>query len=205
MRYRQFRISNFRGIQSLKLDLPLEPSVITLVGLNESGKTTVLEALNYSSFNPESLDALSIKGYSIKDPHTLIPIAKKSNFNGTTVIEVDVELDESDHKAISAFLKKELAATQVSVSDKFTITQRTVFTDSRHNSEKSRNTWAISIGIKKKGKRAFAQLKGEDWIKAFTHLKKLLPPIIYFPTFTLDIPEKIYLDSESSTSWRTCL
>lgn len=49
MRYTSFEIENFKGIRSLRLDLDSTPKsqVYTLVGLNESGKTTILEAIDY--------------------------------------------------------------------------------------------------------------------------------------------------------------
>ena len=47
MRYSQFKINNFKGGKEITLDLDKNQSkVFTLVGLNESGKTTILEAIN---------------------------------------------------------------------------------------------------------------------------------------------------------------
>ena len=48
MRFLSFSIANFKGIKNLTLNLADAPalSIYTLVGLNESGKTTVLEAIN---------------------------------------------------------------------------------------------------------------------------------------------------------------
>lgn len=53
MRYELFRIENFKGIKSTSLDLTslTGVNVFPLVGLNESGKTTVLEAIH--SFSPD--------------------------------------------------------------------------------------------------------------------------------------------------------
>ena len=46
MRFIRFDIQNFKGIKSATLDLvPAGANVFTLIGLNESGKTTILEAL----------------------------------------------------------------------------------------------------------------------------------------------------------------
>ena len=46
MKYGSFQIENFKGIESLKIDLQRQPHtpVTTLVGLNESGKTDVTPA-----------------------------------------------------------------------------------------------------------------------------------------------------------------
>lgn len=55
MRFSKFEIVNFRGIKSAILDLSKVPSeaVNALVGLNESGKTTILEAINHFRSNPD--------------------------------------------------------------------------------------------------------------------------------------------------------
>jgi AAA15 family ATPase/GTPase len=54
MRYVNFTIKNFKGIQLLTFSLENVPlsRIVTLVGLNESGKTTVLEAISqvYTEF-----------------------------------------------------------------------------------------------------------------------------------------------------------
>ena len=49
MQYIKFKVINFKGIQELEFDLsesPISP-IYLLVGLNESGKTTILESLSF--------------------------------------------------------------------------------------------------------------------------------------------------------------
>ncbi len=48
MRYKSFRIQNFKGIKdtTIRLDTIGGASVFAFVGLNESGKTTILEAIH---------------------------------------------------------------------------------------------------------------------------------------------------------------
>lgn len=67
MRYTKFNIQNFKGIQALTLDLERQPlsKIITLVGLNESGKTSILQAIN-----------LLQNGLPEKERHKLIPKKK---------------------------------------------------------------------------------------------------------------------------------
>jgi ABC-type polysaccharide/polyol phosphate transport system ATPase subunit len=69
MKYSKFVIKNFKGIKELTLDLEKEPKskVFTLVGLNESGKTSILEAIN-----------LFQEIYPTKDRHKLIPKSEKN-------------------------------------------------------------------------------------------------------------------------------
>lgn len=48
MRYTHFRIKNLKGIADVQLNLVTSPvmRVHTLIGLNESGKTSILEAID---------------------------------------------------------------------------------------------------------------------------------------------------------------
>ena len=54
MKYTKFIIKNYRGIDQVKIDL-LNDRVITLVGLNESGKTTIMEACELLQVHPNTL------------------------------------------------------------------------------------------------------------------------------------------------------
>jgi len=63
MRYLKFDIENFKGIESTSIDLNTQANkIITLVGLNESGKTSILEAINFLW-----------KEYGESEKHKLIP------------------------------------------------------------------------------------------------------------------------------------
>ena len=65
MNFLKFRIQNFKGIEDTTLNLNKVPSanIFTLIGLNESGKTTVLEALNFWSYSQESKDTIECLGF----------------------------------------------------------------------------------------------------------------------------------------------
>ena len=84
MIFTYFKIKNFKGIDEITIDLDKIPhlDIYTLVGLNESGKTTILEAINFFGYKQETLDPLELPRYSIDDVHDLIPISKRDNFNG---------------------------------------------------------------------------------------------------------------------------
>jgi len=97
---------NFKGIAHVRFEFNAHHrgNVYTLVGLNESGKTTILEGFNFSKYKSETLDPLNLPGYSIKDVHDLIPISRRSNFNEEIFIKSGYELDEEDINKISVFL-----------------------------------------------------------------------------------------------------
>ncbi len=126
MKFTFFRFKNFKGIEDETLDLSKNPesNIFTLVGLNESGKTTILEAINFFKYKSESLDVLELKEYEVKDIHSLIPINKRDNFNGTIWIEAGLELDEDDVINIKKeFLKKGIL---VSTIDKKSRTHKNI-------------------------------------------------------------------------------
>ena len=79
MRFARFEFKNFKGIERIEIDFRRLPNsnVYTLVGLNESGKTTLLEAINYFSYKVETLEPLQIDRYQIKDIHETIPIGQQ--------------------------------------------------------------------------------------------------------------------------------
>ncbi len=116
MKHTFFEVWNFKGIEHIKLDFNSHPNsnVYTLVGLNESGKTTILEALNFLTYKYENLDPLDLRGYSVKDVHELIPIAKRSNFNDKIKIKVGYKLDDEDKEKIIKFLWEKLGSVDIS-------------------------------------------------------------------------------------------
>jgi hypothetical protein len=65
MQIESCEIRNFRGIKELRLDFSGKPkmNVFTLVGLNESGKTTILEAINHFSYKDETLNPLQLRSF----------------------------------------------------------------------------------------------------------------------------------------------
>lgn len=102
MKFTYFEIENFRGIQQTRLELAAIPNshIYTLVGLNESGKSTILEAINHFTYKNETLDPLELPGYSIQDMHSLIPISRRSNFNQETSVSFSLELNQEDEKKL---------------------------------------------------------------------------------------------------------
>ncbi|MGZ6223272.1 MAG: AAA family ATPase, partial [Syntrophales bacterium] len=124
MHYTYFKISNFKGIEDARLDVSRTPKsrVCALVGLNESGKTTVLDAINLFTYR-ENLLALDLPGYSLQDVHDLIPISKRSNFSGSIRIEAGIELDDGDRDEIRKNLKKRSSISLTHLDKKFCIRQ----------------------------------------------------------------------------------
>ncbi|WP_394269699.1 AAA family ATPase [Qipengyuania sp.] len=106
MRIVRFTIENFKGIKSTTLDLDVDPpgNVITLIGLNESGKTTVLEALSHFVAADQETTSIVQTVAAQQPPQELIPKARKSNFTGDISIEAEVAFDDDDVRALGSGL-----------------------------------------------------------------------------------------------------
>jgi hypothetical protein len=103
MRYKSFRIQNFKGIKdtTVNLDSVAGAAVFAFVGLNESGKTTVLEAIH--SFSPDAATSELIgddeeTGVPFKDrvPRHLI-----STFSGDVSVTATVSITEDDKRNVA--------------------------------------------------------------------------------------------------------
>lgn len=189
MKFTCLEINNFRGVQHVKLLLNSNPKskIFTLVGLNESGKTTILEAINFFSYKTESLEPLDLKGYSIEDPHSLIPIASRSNFNGEVSISVTLQCDEEDEKCISKAFSSKLNFKITKPIKQIVITQSLLFKNSKL--DKKKNTWEISLSGRLPNRRKDHSLTGEPWQKAVDIVKPFIPNILYFPNFLFEFPD----------------
>ena len=191
MRYKSFYIKNYKGIKELTIDLDRDPktNIITLVGLNESGKTTILEAISLFSVEP---DAAVI--------HKLIPKSKKFSFTDTIEIHATLQLDEEDEKAVQAFCGSQDFKNIQPIKE---FTQKIVyeFKDSEYKEEDSGWEYEFSLnGLKRKKQynRTYNPETPEfEAIQKFI-CSNLLPPIIYYPNFLFDFPIRIYLE-ESTT------
>ncbi|MDO4780945.1 MAG: AAA family ATPase [Candidatus Saccharibacteria bacterium] len=188
MKYIEFNIKNYKGIKDerLKLDTLPEMKIFTLVGLNESGKTSVLEAIN--SFQN-----------GIKNKDSVIPKDKKMNFNDTVVLSATALLDENDEKIIKNLCQKKGFLLKEDIS-KITITRKLKYKNSKPEGKGSvQSTWVINLkGYKTTSrKKAIEQLydvSKELWGEVTTYIENsIFPRIILYSNFLFEIPPKIYL------------
>lgn len=185
MIYTKFHIKNFKGIEEVELDLTKipNPPIFTLVGLNESGKTTILEAINF--FRNDSNPGKSFK---------YIPKKKKANFNDSISVEAFLELGQDDEKEIKDYAEKDLNFKLSKLIEKIEIKKEYIF---ESKFKETKNTWKVElIGKKGRGKKERAlEGESEEWKKIVDYIEeKLLPKIVYYPNFLSDFPSKIYLE-----------
>ena len=186
MRFLSFSIANFKGIKNLTLNLADAPalSIYTLVGLNESGKTTVLEAINMFQ-----------TPITKSERHTLIPRNLASNFTGNISVSAEIELNEDDKAQIIKYAKEQYKFNLEHVGNKATVTKNYRFEDSDYVREFS--NWSFELVGKttstSKTKKMNEWDKGK-WSALLDYVSStLMPRIIYYPDFLFDFPEKIFL------------
>lgn len=198
MRFSKFEILNFRGIQSAILDLTRVPkdAVNVLVGLNESGKTTVLEAINHFRSNPDlKRRDPNLRERNESDYQAMLPIGERALFNGDVCIKSTLTMDSSDIEKIDQFLKDSFGFIETKFSPTFKIEQKITFEDSKRKG--TNNSWSLHFyGRMKKGRTAFKAIGNEDWAKSVAFVQKLLPKVMYFPSSLLEFPDQIDLETK---------
>lgn len=203
MKFTYFEFENFKGIEKQRLDLTKSSgsNIFTLVGLNESGKTTILEAINFFVFKPENLDDLKLDSYTIHDIHDLIPINKRDNFNGIIKIEVGIELDGDDLSEIKSYAQKHMNFIISELSERFSYSQLYFFSNSKHVPEKNKTIWTFRASGKTKKGRITKQISNNELQKIHKEIIiKNIPSILYFPNFLFEFPGKIFLNPDISDS-----
>ena len=191
MRYKKFTIKNYKGINELTIDLSKEPNnrIFTFIGLNESGKTTILEAINTIN-----------TGYNSDTSHRLIPKHLKADFNGLVSVQAFVEVEESDNKLIEDRFK-ELGYKEFKHIREFTVNVTCRFEDSKKKENIS--YWDFFPEVRKPKSKHFCQLKADsdDWHATVNFIEeKLMPRIVYYENFLFEFPERIYLTGAESQS-----
>lgn len=193
MRYASFEIRNFKGIKNAKIILPKEESTaVALIGLNESGKTTILQAIYSFSPNDESKVLFERDRPPSTPDIEIIPRDKISSFTGDVVVKAVIEIEQKDRQAIQKFANSHGFEVDLSaISSTFSIENINIYKDGVHNEYKV--VWYINFKTRSGRKRVFKSRTPEQWKLLYPFVKSRLPDIAYFPTFVFDLPEKIYL------------
>ncbi|MFM2229443.1 MAG: hypothetical protein RL607_701 [Bacteroidota bacterium] len=183
MKYTKFVINNFKGITDLTIDLNRRPEskVLTFVGLNESGKTTILEAIK-SLCDPPDENTL----------HKFIPKNKKLNFNDTISITAELDVSNEDEKYFKT-LAKTLGFKIIADIEHIKVCRCFTFKNSNYIKADSFTVEANISGSKKDPKK-LKPLGGDDLNKIVHAIQQRLPPIIFYQDFLFDFPERIYLE-----------
>ena len=179
MKYTRFKITNFKGIPKIILDLRniSNLNIFTLVGLNESGKTSILEAIN-----------IFRNGINQKNVHTLIPKKSQYNFNGVVSIKAEVKIEEEDKKKIAEFLKSKYNFNTSNIDDHMVITREYKFNKSNLDDSWIEAPAYLQVWGKanQEGKdKILHQYDKNIWQDVINMIKNLrLPKILYYQDFS---------------------
>lgn len=205
MKLQRFEIENFKGVQkaSVGLEDGTPGNVGTLIGLNESGKTTILEALSHFGTEDKETASLVRTVHAKSGYQDLIPQDRKAAFTGNIHVKSFILLDDSDIQELStAFQKRGFFLDLDKLPRNISVARTHIFDDSTYKSSSA--LWAITFHLKKVGEDNFVHYDGvkspsEDqsmWLAGVNCLDARLPRMVYFPTFLFNFPERIYLSDD---------
>lgn len=202
MKITGFDISNFKGISKAKIRFSDNDSarVHTLVGLNESGKTTLLEAMH--SFSPDAETELVVKSVNTasEQREQWIPRDKISNFTGEVSVTAHVTATPEDLQLLRDEYAKEtgLKISDDGLSSEFTF--RLVHSYKRGDYVSSaRHVDQTNLKVKGRRGKNFKEPTTDD-LNVFTKIvRRQMPTVAYYPTFVFDFPERIYLTKRDSS------
>ncbi len=201
MKFKEFKIKNFRGIENIIVNLDKSPNanIYTLVGLNESGKTTILEAINFFNPSENGINALALPGGLIDDLNSLIPISSRDNFNGAVQIEVTIKLDDNDLLKINEFVNSNTEFRNIKPLQEIVYYRNYNFKNSKFVNKEFK--WTGFTGYLKTSENddeiRIAKHDIKSNYKVYDFCSKLIPSILYFPNFLFDFPTRIYLESKT--------
>jgi len=159
MRYRKFKIENFKGIKSTEIDLRsmTGANVFPLVGLNESGKTTILEAIH--SFAPDyrSRNVTTVsKGKPEADAASQVPRHLIAKFTGEISISAEIETTRGELQDLKDYIPDEIVRETTLdidlIPDVITITKSHIFEKGDYKETVWRTDFPIMIRTGKQRK-----------------------------------------------------
>lgn len=195
MQYEQFRIRNFKGIKdtTVKLKTSGGAGVFALVGLNESGKTTILEAVH--SFSPDNATSELLGGegvpYKERVPRHLV-----STFTGDVSVEATLRATPVDIAKIAERLLSEHGLiVEGDLPERFVFERHQRFAGGDFAS--AHFTLRTNLQVKRKKQTKFRTADSTERIAIRDLIFSFTPDIAYFPTFVFDFPSKIHLTRQS--------
>lgn len=195
MYYTKFRIQNFKGIQDTTVNLSAraKAGVFAFVGLNESGKTTILEAIH--SFSPDNTTGLLVGGQG----RSGVPIEERvprhllSNFTGDVSVSASVRINGAEKDELAEIITEEheLVLDVEAIPDEITIERHQQFKNG--DFVESYFSLRTPFSVKKKRQKKWRKptKQEREWIRDAIY--NMAPDIAYFPTFVFDFPNRIFL------------
>lgn len=201
--YRSFRISNYRGINSVKLEFSRN-SLILLLGLNESGKTSILKAIEAFDFyndprNEEDLPEFFEKMRNRSDASFSgeIKITAEINVqcNLREILKQDQSEDQSEDQGEEAdsFLRRMALIKYLSREKRCAISRVICFEDGDYKDS------YYTFEDAPEALKSYVE-NDETARKLARNIINRSAYIIRFEDFQHIIPERIYINEESDVS-----
>lgn len=195
MRYKSFRIQNFKGIKdtTVKLESVAGASVFAFVGLNESGKTTILEAIH--SFSPDDATSELLGGEKqIGVPFKeRVPRHLLSEFTGDVSVTAVLSVTPEDKKEIARSLRlaEKLTLNIDEFPDEIVFERQQRF----ENGDFKQNFFTLrtNLKVKRSKQRKWRSPNKEEGTVVRNTVYERTPDIAYFPTFVFNFPKTIFL------------
>lgn len=190
MKYTNFTIKKFKGIDTVNIDFS-NNRVITLVGLNESGKTTIMEAIN--------LFYKMLKGNEPGESELKTFRPKGAGFTGNIEISGLLSLENEDKIKIEKYWKNTMSKrTQLLIPETFSYTYKFYFNLDKYLAEKTSRTCDFKIKTAQ-SKSNLVTSSNSDWQKIIYYIKKeVVPEILFYDDFIFEIPQKIQFIKKNS-------
>jgi ABC-type Na+ transport system ATPase subunit NatA len=200
MRYDSFRIVNFKGIKDTTITLQsvAGASVFAFVGLNESGKTTVLEAIH--SFAPDEATSELLGG----DEGLGVPFKERvprhllSEFTGDVSVTATLTVTPDDKRLIA----KDLLTLHKLEINLATFPDQIIFErqQSFENGDFKKSYFTLRTRLERKSSRQrnWRDFAGDERITVRDVVFKRVPRIAYFPTFVFEFPKAIFLTNRGN-------
>jgi ABC-type Na+ transport system ATPase subunit NatA len=197
-----FTIKNFKGIESASIRFAEHDTarVHTLVGLNESGKTTLLEAIH--SFSPDIDTEIVVQGASSRSEQReqWVPRDQFSIFTGEVSVTAHIEAEGNDWKAFCRDIRNDmrLVINEEVLPKEFTLRLAHEY----RNGDYVKTTLHASLpGLKVKTKQAknFRDPRPKEKDELSCMLRRHIPTIAYYPTFVFDFPDRVFLTNRDNS------
>lgn len=179
MRYKSFSLTNFRGISDeVKINVVDFSKIISIIGNNESGKTTILQGIEYIGY--------LCKGNILTNGKLKRALPKKQNsgfITVDTIFKCEIMLSQADIDLLDNNTLK-------SVISNANNTIECVFTYSFASSTPNGNSKSINInGI---------SYKDTDVGNLFDVIQSNIQDVVYLDDFKFEIPDEIlFIDAGS--------
>ncbi|MBU1356767.1 MAG: ATP-binding protein [Candidatus Edwardsbacteria bacterium] len=189
MKYQKFTITNFKGIDKVEIDLS-HNRIVSLVGLNESGKTTIMKAIKcYYDLS---------KGGTLTDKEINAIRPKGIDFTGEIVLESSIEYEKDDYDRIEKYWESKNKAYKIDLyKGVFKYTHKFIYELHKFKKHESSVVFPITVtdvDLQNKSKD-LREYENSEWIDLLDFVKKnLIPEILFYEDFIFEIPEEIFFN-----------